>query len=64
LKHSRDWGYHAELEILVNGEEEKETAEAKIRKIAKELEMKLMSDQELSTFTKRIDQEYRGGSRK
>lgn len=58
LKYSEIWGYHAELEIMVKNKSEKSAAERKIRKIAKELGLKLMSDNELKKFTKKKEEIY------
>jgi adenylate cyclase class IV len=59
LKHSKDWGYHAELEIMVSNPEEKHEAEERILKTAKELDIHIMSDKELSAFTQKRDAEHR-----
>lgn len=59
VKYSDDWGYHAELEIVVGDQIEKETAVLKIEVVAKELGLKLMTDEEIFEFTQRIEEEYR-----
>lgn len=59
VKHSNDWGYHAELEIVVGEPKEKEAAVFKIEEIAKELGLKLMTDEEIFEFTQRIEEDYR-----
>lgn len=59
LKHSNVWGYHIEFEILVNNKNQKNTAEKKIKCLANELEIKLMSDSELSEFTRKAEEKYR-----
>lgn len=63
LKYSEVWGYHLELEMVVNSIKEKKKAEEKIKKVAQELGVKLMTDEELRDFTSRVDQEYRNGLR-
>lgn len=59
LKHSDVWGYHLELEIVINNLNEKQLAEQKIIKIADELGIKLMTDQELAKFTKNAEEKYK-----
>ncbi len=59
IKYSEEWGYHVELEIVVNSLDQKPAAEKKIAAIAKELNLKLMTDEELKKFTKEIDDKYR-----
>ena len=61
LKHTDSWGYHMELEVLVDNKSKKEKAEKKIKKIAQELGVKIMSEQELTDFAKKIDEQYREG---
>jgi adenylate cyclase class IV len=51
LKWSEDWGYHLELEVVVNDLSEKENAENIIFSVAKELCVELMTDEELRNFT-------------
>ena len=59
LKYSDIWGYHLELEIVVNDINEKEEAERKIKKIANELGVRLMTDRELIEFTKNAEEKYK-----
>jgi len=56
LKYSDIWGYHAELEIVIDDKSKKSKAESKIKKIANELNIKLMSNKKLIKFTKRAEQ--------
>jgi hypothetical protein len=54
LKHSEAWGHHAEFEVLLDGEPsngDKDGAIARIRQVAAELGVELMSEQELAEFT-------------
>jgi len=59
LKYSEHWGYHLELEVLIDNFSQKETAEARIRQIAQELDVHLMTDQELKEFTQRAEDDYK-----
>ena len=59
IKYSEEWGYHVELEMVVNNLDQKPDAEKKIAAIAKELNLKLMTDEELKKFTKEIDDKHR-----
>lgn len=59
LKYSDVWGYHLELEKVVNSLDQKKTAENSIRKIAKELNVYLMTDQELFAFTQKAEKKYK-----
>ncbi len=61
LKHTESWGYHMELEVVIEDRSKKEVAEEKIRKVAKELGIKIMSEQELTDFAKKIDERYKQG---
>ncbi|MEA1909575.1 MAG: CYTH domain-containing protein [Patescibacteria group bacterium] len=55
LKHSDTWGYHAELEIMVPDRAQQEKAEAQIRKVAKELDIMLMTNDEITKFCDQAD---------
>lgn len=57
LKYSLDWKYHLELEIVVEKESQKEEAEKKIHEVAKELDVKIMSEKELKEFIKKLEAE-------
>jgi adenylate cyclase class IV len=59
LKWSELWGYHLELEIVVKDKKEKATAEEKIRFVAEELGVKIMTDQELKEFTEKAEASYK-----
>lgn len=58
VKYSRTWGYHAELEILLESNEREKEAERKIRDVAKELEIEIMTEKELQDFTQKIEATY------
>jgi len=62
MKYSDDWGYHAELEIVIGEPKEKEAAVIRIEEISKKLGLKLMTDEEIIEFTQRIEADY--GKRK
>lgn len=59
LKYSDVWGYHLELEIVITDAKDKELAEKKIKEVANELNIKLMTDQELVEFTKKAEEEHK-----
>jgi adenylate cyclase class IV len=58
VKYSGDWGYHAELEVVINNSEEKGEAEERIREVAKELGLRLMTDEEQLKLTHEIEARY------
>jgi adenylate cyclase class IV len=54
VKWSEAWGHHAEFEVLLGDqptEAERDEAEARVRAVAQELDVPLMSEQELADFT-------------
>ena len=61
LKWTDSWGYHMELEIMVDDKAKREDAESKIRKVAEKLGVQIMSEEELKDFTKKIDENYKNG---
>ena len=61
LKWTDPWGYHMELEIVVDDKAKREDAENKIRKVAEKLGVQIMSEEELKDFTKKIDENYKNG---
>lgn len=62
VKHTDTWGFHVELEILINDKTKHKAAEEKMYKLAEELGLKIMSDPELKEFTKKIDENYKAGA--
>ena len=50
LKYSKMWGYHAEFEILIKGGKQKAAADQKIKTVARELKVNLMTEKELREF--------------
>jgi len=62
VKYSDVWGYHAEFEIMINAPDEQPAAEQKIRAVADELGLELMSEEELRAFIVRAEKEnYKRG---
>jgi adenylate cyclase class IV len=59
LKWSELWGFHLELEIVINDLKQKGRAKDKIFHLAKELSVQLMSDKELIKFTKNAERKYK-----
>ncbi|MFA6422786.1 MAG: CYTH domain-containing protein [Candidatus Buchananbacteria bacterium] len=59
LKYSDHWGYHLEMEIMVNSMDEKEMAEKKILEVANELGVELMTDEQILAFTGKIENDYK-----
>jgi adenylate cyclase class IV len=59
LKYSDAWGYHAEFEILLDGEPsdgQKASAAAHIHEVAAGLGVRLMTERELTDFTQEFEQ--------
>ena len=59
LKWSEVWGYHLELEVVINEKSKKSQAEEKIMAVAKELGVKIMTDQKLKKFTEKAEADYK-----
>lgn len=59
LKYSKTWGYHLELEVHIENLEQKNEAEQKIIKVANELGVSLMSEEELWEFTQNVEKTYK-----
>lgn len=55
LKYSKTWGYHMEIEQVVDKKEKHKEVENHIRQIANELGVDLMSDKELKKFIKKAE---------
>ena len=58
IKYSQSWGYHMELEIVVGSKEEEKEAEERMRKVADELNIQIMTDEELFAFTQALEKDY------
>lgn len=59
LKHSDIWGYHLELEKVIKDRNKKSEAEKLLQEIAKELDVKLMTNEELREFTQKAEENYK-----
>ncbi len=59
LKWSEIWGHHLELEVMIGEASQKDDAEKKIFSVAKELGVKLMTDEELKEFTEKAEADYK-----
>ena len=55
LKWSEAWGYHMEIEQVIATPNERDKAEKQIREVADELDVKLMSEEELKEFTREAE---------
>ena len=55
LKHSDEWGYHLELEVMIDDLAKKPEAEKLIEKVSGELGVQIMTDQELEHLTSTIE---------
>lgn len=58
VKYSKSWGYHVELEIVIDDAKNKAAADNQIHSVAEELGLTIMTDKELSAFTQNIEQNY------
>ena len=56
IKWSEEWGYHFEMEIIVNSEKEVQRAEDKLEELSKELNIKTLTEAELKDFTKKAEE--------
>lgn len=57
LKYSDIWKHHLELEVVIESQSRKPEAEKKIREVADELEVRLMTEQELEKFVEKVEKE-------
>lgn len=55
LKYSEYWEYHIEMEIVINDINDKNKAEEKIKEVASELRINLMTDEDVRAFIKPIE---------
>lgn len=55
LKYTQSWGFHVELEIMIENKQEIENAKENITKIANELGLEIMNENKLKDFTNKID---------
>lgn len=61
LKWTQSWGYHLELEKVVEDKGEVNLAIERLREVARELGVKIMTEKELKDFAKKIDNNYKKG---
>ena len=54
IKHTRDWGYHFEAEVLVNNRSEVAIANDKIKKVCRNLDITVMNEDELRKFIQNL----------
>jgi len=54
LKHSEHWGYHVELEVMTDKEENQAKAEDEIRSVAEELGLKLLTNEETAAYAEKV----------
>ncbi|MGM0482828.1 MAG: hypothetical protein ACQEP6_03140 [Patescibacteria group bacterium] len=59
LKYSDVWSYHLEMEIVVNDPKKEEAAKKKLYAVAEELDVHIMTDEELTEFTQKAEEKYR-----
>lgn len=55
VKYSEYWKHHIEMEIMIGDLKDKEDAERKIREVADELDIKLMTDEEIKAFAQLVE---------
>ncbi|MBP8591555.1 MAG: CYTH domain-containing protein [Patescibacteria group bacterium] len=61
LKHTDSWGYHMELEVIIDDLSKKNEAERKIYQVANKLGVKIMTEEEITEFAQKIDAQYKKG---
>lgn len=54
LKYGKTWGYHLEIEKMIQDISEQPAAEKEIRAVAKEIGVELMTEEELEAFTGKV----------
>lgn len=59
VKFSEHWQYHVELEVLIKDLAQKPATEKKISAVARELDLKIMSDEQLKEFVTKLEADYR-----
>ncbi len=55
LKYTQSWGFHVELEIMVESESQKGKAEEEIRNVANEMNLHILDDSELKKLTSELE---------
>ena len=62
IKYTQSWGFHCEMEIMVSDKKEVPKALKEMGIVAKELGLKIMSDDELKMFIEKIQAGWNRGS--
>lgn len=58
LKFSENWQYHMELELVIDHDSKKPEAEKKIRNVARELGVRLLTEEDLAEIVEKIESKY------
>lgn len=58
LKYSDEWSYHLEMEIVVDDPNKETDAKKKLYDVAKELDVHIMTNEELTNFTQKAERDY------
>lgn len=58
IKWSKEWGFHFEIEKMVNNHKLASKAEKEIEKVATGLGLKIMTEKELKEFTKKAEENF------
>jgi adenylate cyclase class IV len=58
IKYSKTWEYHLELEVMISSKEQQKQAEDHMREVANELNIPIMTEEELLLFTQNIEETY------
>ena len=61
IKYTESWGFHVELETLVDDISKKAAAEEHIRQVADQLGLTIMDEEHLKAFTAKIDDGWKRG---
>lgn len=59
LKYSSSWGYHLELEIMIDDVSKQKSAEEKLMKLGEELGVHILTTSEQKELVSKIDQNYK-----
>lgn len=61
VKYTESWGFHVELEILVEEKKDAKNAKTKLIKLAKELDLQIATDEQLTELVSKVTKGYRRG---
>jgi adenylate cyclase class IV len=61
VKYTASWGFHCEMEIMVKNKKEVPNAVKQMKKVAKELKLNIMTDDELKKFLAKIETGWERG---